>query len=200
MGKQVHINKIRELFKKSPVVDFKSIERIIKNKSKPKSKSNYAKLLVSNLMKKGEIKKIGKGYYTIHDELTLAVFSYHPAYLGLQSALSKHGFWEQETIPVIITAKKVRRGVKNFMGKNVLIKNLDKKYFFGFEFFKEGNFYIPYSNVEKTFIDMVVFNQIIDEEVLDKIRLRANKRKLIRYLGVYSSKTKKRVLRKFEEL
>src|SRR3989344_9378761 len=122
MGKQIYLEKIDALFKKSPVVDFKSIERII-GKSK---KSSYAKLLVHNLLKKGKIKKIGKGVYTQHNEISLAVFSFKPAYLGLQSALSHHRIWEQETIPIIITSKKVRRGLRSLMGGNVLLRNINK--------------------------------------------------------------------------
>ncbi|MBU3907420.1 MAG: hypothetical protein KKA64_04190 [Nanoarchaeota archaeon] len=189
MGKQIYLEKIRALFEKSPAVDFKSLERII---GKTKN-SNYAKLLVHNLLKKGKIKKIGKGIYTKHDEISLAVFSFKPAYLGLQSALSHHRIWEQETIPVIITAKKVRRGVRSVMGRNILLRNINKKYFFGLEYMEEGNFYLPYSDLEKTFIDMVVFNQKIDEDALKKIKKKINKRKLLNYLKRYPMKIRERV-------
>lgn len=189
MGKQIYLEKIRALFEKSPAVDFKSLERII---GKTKN-SNYAKLLVHNLLKKGKIKKIGKGIYTKHDEISLAVFSFKPAYLGLQSALSHHRIWEQETIPVIITAKKVRRGVRSVMGRNILLRNINKKYFFGLEYMEEGNFYLPYSDLEKTFIDMVVFNQKIDEDALRKIKKKINKRKLLNYLKRYPMKIRERV-------
>jgi len=181
MGKQIHLEKIEALFEKSPVVDFKSIERIV-GKSK---KSSYAKLLIYNLIKKGKIKKIGKGSYTQYNEISLAVFSFKPAYLGLQTALSHYGLWEQETIPVIITTKKVRRGIRSLMGGNVLLRNTDKKYFFGIDYIKEGEFYLPYSDLEKTFIDMIVFNQKIDEEALKNIKKRVNKQKLLNYLKRY---------------
>src|SRR3989338_3028184 len=91
MGKQIYLDKIEAIFDKSPLVDFKSLERVI---GKAKN-SNYAKLLVHNLVKKGKIKKIGKGVYTKHNEISLAVFSFKPAYLGLQSALSHYKIWEQ---------------------------------------------------------------------------------------------------------
>ena len=194
MGKQIHLEKIEALFEKSPVMDFKSIERIV-GKSK---KSSYAKLMVHNLLKKGKIRKIGKGVYTKHNEISLAVFSFKPAYLGLQTALSHHGLWEQETIPVIITTKKVRRGLRRLIGGNVLLKNINKKYFFGLECAKEGNFYLPYSDLEKTFIDMVVFNQKIDEEVLKKIKKKVNKQKFLGYLKIYPLNIQKR-LQKIKE-
>lgn len=191
MGKQIHLEKIKTLFDKSPVVDFKSLERII---GKTKN-SNYAKLFVHNLLKKGEIKKIGKGIYTKHDEISLVVFSFKPAYLGLQSALSHHKIWEQETIPVIVTTRKVRRGVRNLMGKNVLLRNINQKYFFGLDYMEEGNFYLPYSDLEKTFIDMIVFNQKIDEEALKKIKKKINKEKLLKYLKKYPLKIRARLIK-----
>lgn len=191
MGKQIHLENIENLFEKSPVVDFRSIERIV---GKTKN-SSYAKLLVHNLLKKGKIKKIGKGVYTKHDEVSLAVFSFKPAYLGLQSALSYHKIWEQETIPIIITTKRIRRGVRSLMGRNVILRNMAKKYFFGFDYIIEGNFYLPYSDVEKTFIDMVVFNQKIDEKALKNIQKKINKSRLKTYLKKYPIKIRQRVIK-----
>src|SRR3989344_8330490 len=130
MGKKKYGEEIEHLFKKSPVITFNSIERIIKNKKK---KSQYAKQCIRNLIKTGKIKKITKGHYTHHDDPSLAVFCLTPAYLGLQDAVSFHGLWEQETIPVILTTKKVRRGIRKVLGSNVLIRHLDPKYYFGIE-------------------------------------------------------------------
>lgn len=189
MGKQIHLGKIEALFDKSPVIDFKSINRIVGGVKN----SSYAKLLVHNLLKKGKIKKIGKGIYTKHNEISLAVFSFQPAYLGLQSALSHYGLWGQETIPVIITTKKVRRGIRNLIGGNVLLRSINDKYFFGSEYLEDGNFYLPYSDLEKTFIDMVVFNQKIDGEVLKKIKNKINRKRLVNYLKKYPLKIRGRM-------
>jgi predicted transcriptional regulator of viral defense system len=200
MGKQIYLKKIEALFEKSPVVDFKSINRIIKEKGK----SNYAKLLISNMIKRGKIKKIGKGFYTKFDDISLSVFCYKPACLGLQSALSHHNLWEQETIPVIITTRKVRRGIRKIDKNNILIRNISKKYSFGFEYSKEENkniedrsFYIPYSDIEKTFIDMIFFRQKISEETLKNIKLEINKKKLQEYLKVYPVFFRKKVFSVF---
>ncbi len=190
MGKQIHLEKIENLFEKSPVVDFKSVERIIGVK---KGKSNYAKLLISNLLKKGIINKIGKGFYTKHDESSFAVFSFKPAYLGLQSSLSYFGIWEQESIPIILTTKNKRRRVRKILGTNILVRNIGKKYFFGFEFVKDGTFYLPYSDLEKTFIDMVVFNENISNDALKEIKKRINKKKLDNYLKKYPKRLRERI-------
>ena len=192
MGKSKHIKRILELFDKSPVVDLKSIERIIGVK---KQDNNYAKLLVSNLIKQNKIKKMVKGKYSKYDDLSLSVMCFRPAYLGLHSALSFHGLWEQESIPVIITSEKVRTGNRIILGSNVMIKRADKKFMFGFEYVLDGDFYLPYSGIEKTFIDMVVFKQNISDDVLMNFRKRINKKKLVKYLTAYSKKTRDLIMK-----
>src|SRR3989338_4877904 len=189
MGKQIHLTKVLRLFEKSPVVDFKSILRIV-------GKRSYAKLLVSTLLKKNVLKKIGKGVYTIHEESSLSVFAYTPAYLGLQSALSYHKLWEQETIPIVITTRKVRRGVRVVLGSNILVRNIDTKYFFGFEYVLDGKFYVTYSDIEKTAIDLTVFRVRVDKVLCNAIRKRVDKDKLSKYLKRYPLKLQELVKKK----
>lgn len=191
MGKEKYQKQIEVLFEKSPVVDFSSIERIIKSK---KNIKQYTKQLIRNLVLRNKIKKLAKGQYTKHNESGLAVFCFKPSYLGLQDALSFHNLWEQETIPVIITTKKVRQGIRKiFENTNILIRRIDKKYFFGFDYYKEGDFYFPYSDIEKTFIDLIYFKQNIDEETLKNFRKKLDKKKLKGYLKKYPEKFRKRV-------
>jgi predicted transcriptional regulator of viral defense system len=190
MGKIKYLKEIEELFKKSPVVSFSSMERIVRKKRKVKQ---YAKQIVRNLIKKNKIKRLTKSFYTAYEDPSLAVFCFKPAYLGLQDALSFHNLWEQETIPVIITAKKARTGIRKILGANVLIKRLDKKYLFGFDYHKHGDFYLPYSDIEKTLIDMVYFKELLDKEIIDNIKKRIVMKKLKNYLKAYPLIIRKRV-------
>ena len=48
MGKKKYLNKIRDLFEKSPVVTFDSIKRIVKDK---KNVKQYTKQIIRNLIK-----------------------------------------------------------------------------------------------------------------------------------------------------
>lgn len=171
---------IAGLFDRSPVVSFSSINRVIKDKKE----TEYAKQLVRNLRKQGKIRALVKGYYTKHEDPSLAVFCFKPAYLGLQSALSAHELWDQATTPVILTATKAMPGIRKIMGMNVLVRRISKKYFFGFET-KEDGFYLPYSDVEKTLIDFAAFNEKISPETADAIRKKINKTKLKQYLKAY---------------
>lgn len=191
MGKQIYIKEIESFFRKSPVVNFNSIRMIVRDRKKVKE---YTKQIVRNLLLKGKIKKLAKGYYTAYDDITLIVFCFKPSYLGLQDAMSMHNVWEQETIPVVVTTRKVRTGLRKVMGMNVLIRRIDKKYFFGFDYYKSGDFYFPYSDVEKTFIDMIYFRANLDKEVVKKFVRKIDKKKLKRYLSKYPIKFRKKVL------
>ena len=137
---------------------------------------------------------LGKGCYTLEDNASLAVYCCKPAYLGLQDALSFHNLWEQETVPVIITSRKIRQGIRSILGSNVLLHRVHTKYLFGFEYHQEGKFYLPYSDVEKTFIDMLYFKENINKETLHNFKKKINQQKLCSYLKCYPIKFRKRVL------
>lgn len=191
MGKRKHQDNIKQLIAKSPVVLFSSINRIVNSKHS----MTYTRLLIHNLVKQGKLKRLAKSCYTQHDNIDLCVFCFKPAYIGLQAALSMHGIWEQETIPIIITAKTTRVGTRIILGQNVLIKRIAPKYLFGFEQMQDGEFYIPYSDVEKTLIDMVVFRQPISPEVVKEMKKKIIKKKLDKYLKEYPKRIKERVLK-----
>ena len=190
MGKVKYMRDVEEFFKKSPVVDYGSIERMIRDRKKVKG---YVKKLVRNLMLNGKVKRLTKGYYTIHEETPLIVFCFKPSYLGLQDAMSLHGIWEQETVPIVLTTRKVRTGIRKVMGMNVLIRRIDSKYFFGFDYYKSGDFYFPYSDIEKTLIDMVYFRGHMDKEVVREFKKKIDRKKLNGYLKVYPKKFREKV-------
>ncbi|MEX2016891.1 MAG: type IV toxin-antitoxin system AbiEi family antitoxin domain-containing protein [Candidatus Pacearchaeota archaeon] len=189
MGKIIYIGEIRKFFKENPIVSIASLKKFL-----GKKRNDYIYLIVNNLLKKGEIKRITRGYYTIHDDPSLAVFCFKPSYLGLQDALSVHELWEQETIPVVITSIKTRRGIRKVFNHNLLLRHLAGKYIFGFNYEKQGDFYFPYSDVEKTFIDMIYFKQPLDEETRKNFIERIDTNKLNSYLKAYPKRFRKKVL------
>ena len=193
MGKVKYIMDIRKFFRESPVVDIGSLKKFMKRKNK-----NYIYLLINNLLKRGEIKKITKGFYTIHEDPSLIVFCFKPAYLGLQNAMSFHNLWEQETNPVVVTVKNVRRGIRSVFGRNTLVRKIDKRYIFGFEYYKDGDFYFPYSDIEKTFIDLIYFKEHLDDEAINNFKEKLNMKKLKEYLKRYPLRFRKLVLRRLK--
>lgn len=191
MGKIKYINKIREFFKETPVVSINSLKKFLS-----KGKGDYIYLIVNNLIKRQEIRKITRGFYTIHEDPSLIVFCFKPSYLGLQDALSIHNLWEQETNPVIITVKRARQGIRKVFGNNALIRRIFSKYFFGIEYIKQGDFYFPVSDIEKTFIDLIYFKQNIDKNLLKSFKKRIDIKKLKNYLKKYPKRIKIKVLNK----
>ncbi len=187
MGRRVHMDKVEQLFEKSPIVTLASIQRII-------GKGGYARKLLHGMVKGGRIHRLTKGHYTAREDPSLAVFCFQPAYLGLQDALSLHGVWEQETVPVIITTRKVRPGIRSVLGSNVLIRRMEKKYYFGIELHEEQGAALPYSDLEKTFLDMLYFRQRLENELLDQMRKRMDMGKLRSYAERFPGRIRKRAL------
>jgi len=172
-----HIEKVRTYLKKTVIADISSISKLVGNR-------NYTYLLLNYLLKKGEIKRITKGYYTTYDDPTLIVYCMKPAYLGLQDAMSFHNIWEQETCPIIITTRKVRVGKRKIFNSNVIIRRIHPKYFFGYNYQKYGDFVFPISDIEKTLIDLIYFGEI-REEIIKKFKMKINTKKLNTYLKKY---------------
>ncbi len=184
--KDKYVGKIREFLKKTPVAGMSSISALIPDR-------NYAYVIMNHLWEKGEVKRITKGYYTIHDDPSLLVYCLRPAYIGLQDAMSFHELWEQETSPVIITARKVRPGVRKVLDQNVLVRRISPKHFFGYDYLTSGDFLLPISDVEKTFIDMVYFQEMRGD-IAKIFRKRVNREKLEKYLKRYGSNFRRKVI------
>lgn len=196
MGREKYLKDIEALFRKSAIVRYNSLSKVVLNKKKV---TTYPKKIVHNLLKKGTIKRITKGCYTLLDDPSLAVFCFQPAYLGLQDALSIHHLWEQETIPVVITTLRVRQGIRTMLGSNVLMRRIDKKYFFGLEYFQQDTIALPYTDIEKTFIDMLYFKEHLSDEVLRELRKRIERKKLMLYLKKYPFRFRERVIRCYKD-
>ena len=194
MGKVKYVGEVRKFFKESPVVDIESLKKFIKKKNK-----DYIYLLINNLLKKKEIQQITKGFYSVYDDPSLIVYCFRPAYLGLQNAMSFHNLWEQETNPVVVTTKNIRKGIRKVFDRNVVMKRISPKYIFGFELYKDGDFYFPYSDIEKTFIDMVYFRQPLDEEAIDNFKKKIDKKKFRHYLKRYPKMFRNKVMSRLKE-
>ena len=126
--------------------------------------------------------QVKRGYYTLHDDLMVAGFAFAPFYYGLETALTYHKLWDYMTPITIMTTKSVRSGNRSVFGRNVSIRRISKKMFFGYSLVKyEELFYIPMADIEKTLIDSVYFHQP-SKEVYRSILDRTDVRNLRNYL------------------
>ncbi|MBS3061489.1 MAG: hypothetical protein J4215_02820 [Candidatus Diapherotrites archaeon] len=153
----------------------------------------YLYQLVHHLTARGELHRISKSVYSFSEELNVVGEAFHPSYHGLQDALSLHGLWEQETVPVILTPRKVRTGIRTFLGQNYLVRRISRKMFFGFRSIKCGNLWLTVSDIEKTLIDLAYFRQPLEKDALAEIKARLDGTKLRKYLNQCDSKTRQRV-------
>jgi len=174
------VKEIRERFRSAPVFTLRDVAAFLKAQG---AAAGYAKLALHNLAAKGEIKRVTKGVYTFSTELMVAGFAFRPFYYGLQEALSIHGLWEQETVPIVITPKRVRQGRKEFLGNNFIVRRIARKMFFGFGMMKYYDFWIPVSDVEKTLVDFVYFREPLSKETMLEIKKRIRKEVLEDYLS-----------------
>ena len=74
------------------------------------------------------------------------------------------------------------------------MESAGRKYFFGIEYTMQDGVSLPYSGIEKTFIDMVYFKERLSKETMKEILQRIDKTRLISYLKQYPIKTRKVVL------
>lgn len=153
----------------------------------------YSHLLIHNLLKRGEIFRVAKGVYTFRGEMQVVGSAFQPYYYGLQDALSLHDLWEQETNPVVITTRNVRRGLRTFLGNNYLVKRISRRMFFGFSAFRYHDSWINVSDLEKTLIDFVYFEQPLGSEVLGELAPKLDRKKLSSYLELCPAWVEKRV-------
>ncbi|HVC27797.1 MAG TPA: type IV toxin-antitoxin system AbiEi family antitoxin domain-containing protein [Nitrososphaerales archaeon] len=180
MGKKIHIDEVRRFARSTPVFTARDVEALVKDRG-------YALLMLHNMAKSGELRRVARGFYTVHDDPVVSVFALRPAYLGLQDALSVRELWEQETNVVVVTAGKAKPGVRTVMGGRVVVHRIDTRYLFGFDYVRyDGGFYVPVSDLEKTLIDLVYFGESPGRAVLRELAKGADRKALADYLGLYS--------------
>ncbi len=188
MGRVVHLDEVRKFIRTTPAFRARDVELIVKD-------AGYTSLLLHNMAKKGETRRIVKGWYSTLEDPVVSVFAFKPAYVGLQEALSLRNLWEQETNVVLVSSRRVRAGVREIMGSRVIIHRINREYFFGFDYVRYADFFIPVSDKEKTLIDLVYFNEVPGRDVVRRIAKTASREKFRRYLERYPETFRKRATR-----
>lgn len=181
-----HIDKVRKYMHSTPIFSTQSVARLVGDK-------DYAYMLLNHLVKAGEIKRLTRGCYTVHEEPSLIVYCIKPAYIGLEDAMSLRNLWEQETGAIIITTRKARCGRREIFGNNVMIRRISPKHFFGYDYIKYGDLLMPVSDAEKTFIDMVYFNRM-RKDTARLFKKKVDMKKLRGYLKKYDKRFADKVL------
>jgi predicted transcriptional regulator of viral defense system len=141
----------------------------------------YIRLMLHNLVRSGQLHRIGKGAYTFQRNEAIIGFRFRPFYYGLQYALTIRRIWTQQSVPVIITKSKANPGVREIMGTKVILHRINPNGFFGFEYLDYGGVFVPVSDPEKTLLDFIHYGIKLDPETMVELRKRTNKSKLQEY-------------------
>ncbi len=191
MGKIKYLDRIEEFIYRTKVFTVKDVKRfLVSNHANP----DYAYTILHILKKRGKIHRIIKGYYSKYDDPMVITYCIKPSYIGLENALSLHGLWEQETNVILITPRRLRGGVREVVGTNVVVHHISKKHFFGYEYIDYYDLKIPVSDTEKTFIDWIYYYDWIDDDLLRVFSKKMNKKKVKEYLKSYDKKFARKVL------
>lgn len=175
-----YIGPFLKYFSRFPIFTAKDVRLFMQ---KNRANEDYYKLFMHNLIRSGRAFKIKKGYYTLHDDIMAAGFAFSPFYYGLETALTHYNFWDYVTPISIITTRSARSGGRNVLERNVNIRRISKKMFFGYSMVSHENlFYIPVADIEKTLIDSVYFRALFNKEVYERMIDSIDIGKLERYL------------------
>ncbi len=191
-----YMRNLKEQFSKTPTFSIRDVELFF---SQQGLKPPYARQMLHQMVRRQHVHRITPGTYTFHPEMQIAGNAFQPYYYGLQDALSQHSLWDQETNPVIITPRKVRTGLRQFLGNNYLVRRIDRKLFFGYELMPYADFWIYVSDVEKTLIDFAYFKEPLDAQTLEEIKKRLEPKKLVTYLEKCPAWLRQRVNRRIRK-
>ena len=189
-----YLNKLRQHYNSYdyPVFTLTDIRVFLSNDG---VSQRYLKIMLNNLIKKKEIIHVAKGVYTFHKDAAVVGFAFRPFYYGLEDALSYRNLWTQNTNPIVLTAKNVREGTRKFVESNYAVKRVAPELFFGFDFIKYYEMWLPVSDPEKTLIDLVYYHHGIRADALEKLSVSLDLQKLDGYLKTYSDNLRRKVYR-----
>ncbi|MCL4365039.1 MAG: hypothetical protein M1569_01710 [Candidatus Marsarchaeota archaeon] len=187
-----YLNKLRQHYNNYdyPVFTLTDIRIFLSNDG---VSQRYLKIMLNNLIKKKEIIRIAKGVYTFHKDAAVVGFAFRPFYYGLEDALSYRNLWTQNANPTVLTTKNVREGTRKFVESNYTVKRVAPELFFGFDFIKYYEMWLPVSDPEKTLIDLVYYHHGIRDDALEKLSGSLDLQKLEGYLKAYSDNFKRKI-------
>lgn len=124
---------------------------------------NYSKVSLSKLANKGRIRRLKRGYYTVHeDPVIYASHIYHPSYISLWYAFQHHGATTQLPARIEVMAR-----------KNETIENIDmirSDNIWGYRPINYSGFRVFIADLEKAVIDAVETEKIPVDEVMNAVQ------------------------------
>ena len=141
----------------------------------------YVRVMLHNMVVSKKIYRVGNGTYTFNKNEAVIGFAFRPFYYGLQYALTIRKIWTQQSIPIIITKTKANTGFRNSMNTRILVRRINDKGFFGFDFVNYGGIFVPVSDPEKTYLDLSYYKIKIDDDTMSLLKDKIDELKLKEY-------------------
>lgn len=176
-----------QYFKKFPLFTFNDASLFLSARG---ASEEYMRKLISLMLKSGELYRITRGYYTLNRSTEVIGYAFKPFYYGLGSALNHYKLSKQQANLTIVTTRSVREGIRVIFGANVLIKRIPNTIYFGYNDVRGERFHFYISSVEKTLLDMIYFNYVVEDYVYENIFRQIDKKKMDNYLKKYSERTR----------
>ncbi|MBM4250022.1 MAG: hypothetical protein FJ149_11485 [Euryarchaeota archaeon] len=125
--------------------------------------AGYAKVYLHRLARRGSVIRLGRGYYTVHeDPMVWATHIRYPSYISLWRAFNHHGATTQ--LPAVIEVMG-RRG-----GSLLNVEFIRTGELWGFSAVKYGDFRIFMADLEKAVLDAVRTGRVPAEDIVAAIR------------------------------
>ncbi len=168
-----------ERLRRSSFFTFRSVEAVVGR--------DYAKLLIHNLKRRGQIVELLRGVYSFKKSPYMIVKAIPMAYIGLGSAAFLHGAWSQVTAVTVLSpsvSKAARWGIREVAGFKVMLRRISDKMYFGYEYkyLEEIDEWVRVSDPEKTMIDLTYFKYPARDEIIPRLLEMVDTGRLKKYL------------------
>jgi predicted transcriptional regulator of viral defense system len=150
-----------------------------------------ATFLIHRYTKKGFIKRLKRGIYTLYDtsvpDIYLANKLYEPSYVSLEFALSFHRVIPETVYEITsITTKSTRQF--NALGKTFSYHRIKKEAFTGYTVYRQGDISALIAEPEKAFVDLTYLRLRKKKKLLSRFdKEKIKPAKALRYAKLFNN-------------
>lgn len=150
-----------EELRKKPLFTINDLARLLRKGGQ------YVRLVAYRLKKRGLVKRIERGKYTVHDDpVIFASFIVTPSYISFWTALRIYNMTEQLPSGVMVAATKPKKDVE-FGSQKITFTKISE--FWGYKKMRYGSFDIFIAEPEKAVVDSMIAKNVPFDEAAKSI-------------------------------
>ncbi len=124
--------------------------------------AGYAKVYLHRLVRRRAIHRLGRGFYTVHDDpMVWATHVWYPSYISLWHAFSHHGATTQLPATIEVMAKR--------SGSLGAVEFIRTRELWGYSAVTHGDFRIFMADLEKAVLDAIATGRVPEDEIVEAI-------------------------------